>query len=170
MRRAALLVVVVGVGVLGQGLPARAHAERSASTPKEGAAVGTPPESLQITFTEPPTGNAVVNVLDGCKRDVVADIEVQNFEITAGLAAGQPGRWTVQTNVISGVDGHNTRDRWTFDVRGEADCTAPKDDGPAAGEDEPEEEEGGSAFPLIALGAGTLVAIALALILRGRSS
>lgn len=129
----------------------------------------TVPGSLQITFTEPPTGNAVVQVLDGCERDVVADLQVQNFEITAELSAGQPGTWTVQSNVISAVDGHNTRDRWRFDVRGEPDCTAPEDDGPAAG-GETEDDEGGSALPLIALGAGMVVLIAIALVLRGRSS
>jgi methionine-rich copper-binding protein CopC len=168
MRRTAFLVIA-GLAVLGQGLPARAHAERSASTPKEGATVGAAPASLRITFTEPPTGNAVVQVLDGCERDVVADVEVQNFEITADLSAGQPGTWTVQSNVISAVDGHNTRDRWTFGVRGEPDCTATGDDGPAAG-DETEDEGGGGAMLLIALGGGMIVLVAVALVLRGRSS
>lgn len=166
--RATTLLAVAAVVVLGQALPARAHAERSASTPKEGTTVGTVPASLRITFTEPPTGNAVVQVLDGCERDVVADLEVQNFEITADLSAGQPGTWTVQSNVISAVDGHNTRDRWTFDVRGDPDCSAPASEGPAAGGD-PEDDGGGSALPLIALGAGMVVVIAIALVLRGRS-
>ena len=169
MRRAALVAVSL-TAVLVQAAPAFAHAERSASTPKEGATVAAPPETLNITFTEPPTGDAVVEIADGCGRDVVADLEVQNFEITATLAAGQPGRWTVNSNVISGIDGHNTRDRWTFQVRGEADCSAPETEAPdATGDDEDEDEGGGSsALPLLLIVGGTLALVVVGLMLRGR--
>jgi methionine-rich copper-binding protein CopC len=168
MRTIRILLLGVTI-VLLQASPALSHAERAASTPKEGARVATPPEELRVTFTEPPTGDASVTVLDECGRDVVSDIEVQNFEITATLSGGQPGRWRVETNVISAVDGHNTRDRWLFDVRGAADCSAEESDAPDAGGDD-EEEEGSSSMPLILLGAATLVLIALGLVIRGRSS
>lgn len=168
MRKTALLVVAVAA-VLAQAAPAFAHAERSASTPKEGAAVAAPPEALEITFTEPPTGDAVVEVTDGCKRDVVADVEVQNFEITAALAEGQPGRWTVRTNVISGVDGHNTRDQWTFQVRGEADCTAAETTAPDATGGEGDDDGGGSsALPLLLVAGATVALVVVGLLLRGR--
>ena len=168
MRRLVCAIAAL-VAAVAPAAPALAHAERSASTPKEGAAVAAPPDALRITFTEPPTGDATVQVLDGCGRDVVTDIEVQNFEITSALAAGQPGTWNVQTNVISGVDGHNTRDRWTFQVRGEADCSAAETDAPPeAGGDEEDGGGGGSSTPLIALGAATLVLIAVGLVLRCR--
>jgi copper transport protein len=161
--------VAVAAGVVLQTTPAVAHAERSDSTPREGAAVATAPEELHITFTEPPTGDAVAEVLDGCGREVVTGIEVQNFEITARLASGQPGKWTVQTNVISGVDGHNTRDRWSFKVRGEPDCSAPETEAPdAAGDPEDSDDGGSSAFPLIALVAATLVLVAVGVALRNR--
>ncbi|MDQ4125674.1 MAG: copper resistance protein CopC, partial [Actinomycetota bacterium] len=156
--------------VLAQTAPAFAHAERSGSTPKEGAAVAAPPEALNITFTEPPTGDAVVEVIDGCRREVVADVEVQNFEITAALAGGQPGRWTVRTNVISGVDGHNTRDQWTFRVRGEADCTAAETTAPDATGDEEDGGGGGGALPLLLVAGGTVALVVVALLLRGRGS
>jgi methionine-rich copper-binding protein CopC len=169
VRRAGLLAAALGF-VLAGAAPALAHAERSASRPEEGAALAQVPESLQITFTEPPTGDAVVEVADGCGREVAGDIEVQNFEITASLAEGQPGRWTVRTNVISGVDGHNTRDRWTFQVRGEADCSAPETDAPkAAGDDEDDEDGGGSSAPLLVIGVATVALVAVGLMLRGRS-
>lgn len=160
------------VALLIQAGPAAAHAERSASKPKEGAAVAVPPQSLNITFTEPPTGDAVVEVVDGCDRDVVADVEVQNFEITAALSEGQPGRWTVRTNVISGVDGHNTRDRWTFEVQGEPDCSAPESAPPdeAAGDDDEEDGGGSSPLPLLLIGGATLALVAVGLMLRGRGS
>jgi methionine-rich copper-binding protein CopC len=170
VRKAGLLIAALAA-VLLQAAPAGAHAERSASTPKEGATVAAPPEALNITFTEPPTGDAVVEVSDGCGRDVVVDLEVQNFEITAVLAEGRPGRWTVQSNVISGVDGHNTRDRWTFEVRGEADCSAPETEAPdeATGDDD-DEGGGSSALPLLAIGGATLALIVVGLMLRGRGS
>jgi methionine-rich copper-binding protein CopC len=151
--------------------PASAHAERSSSRPEEGAAVAAAPGKLAITFTEPPTGDAVVEVADGCGRDVVTDVDVQNFEITATLADGQPGRWTVQTNVISGIDGHNTRDRWNFSVRGEADCSAPQteapDPGAAGGADD--EDDGGAPVALLVIGAATIGLVVVGLLVRGRS-
>ncbi len=165
MRRPALLAVVLWL-VVPQAAPAAAHAERASSTPEEGERVAGVPTSLAITFTEPPTGDAVVEVADGCGRNVVSDVEVQNLEITAALAEGQPGKWTVHTNVISGIDGHNTRDRWSFTVRGEADCAAAETIAPDARRDE--DDGGGSPVPLIAIGAATLALVALGLVLRGR--
>lgn len=167
MRRPALLAGAL-LFVLAWAAPAAAHAERSSSRPEEGVTVARAPGALSITFTEPPTGDAVVEVADGCGRDVVSDVEVQNFAITASLADGQPGKWTVRTNVISGVDGHNTRDRWTFGVRGEADCSAPQTDAPDAAAGDDDDEGGGSAVPLLAIGAATVALIAIGLVLRGR--
>lgn len=170
MRKAGLVAAVLAAVFL-QAAPASAHAERSASTPKEGATVAAPPKTLEITFTEPPTGDAVVEVVDGCRRDVVADVQVQNFDITADLAKGQPGDWEVRTNVISGVDGHNTRDRWSFAVRGQADCSAAKTDAPEAADGPDDEDEGGGsgALPLLVIGGATLALVAVGLVLRGRS-
>lgn len=175
MRRAAAamaaVVAAVMAAVMAAAAPAYAHAERAASTPKEGTRVAAPPKALNVTFTEPPTGDAVVEVIDGCGRDVVADVRVQNFEITATLAEGQPGRWTVSTNVISGVDGHNTRDRWTFGVRGLPDCSAAETQAPAAGGEDDEDEGGGSsALPLLLVGGATLALVAVGLMLRGRGT
>ena len=162
----ARVIAAAGTVLVLAAAPAQAHAERSASTPREGERVAAAPQSLRVTFTEPPTGDAAVEVVDGCGRNVVTGVAVQNFEITATLAEGQPGRWTVNTNVISAVDAHNTRDGWTFTVRGEADCSqepSPADE--AAGD---EDDDGRSAVPLIAIGAATLALISLALVLRGR--
>lgn len=169
MRVAAVLAVTIVLG-LAQGGPARAHAERATSSPKEGARLRAAPDELHVTFTEPPTGDATVSVLDGCDREVVIDVEVQNFEITAPLSAGQPGTWRVDTNVISAVDGHNTHDRWAFEVRGEPDCSAPDSPAPDAAPDEEDEEDGGGGLPVpvIVLGGATVVLIALGLALRGR--
>jgi copper transport protein len=169
VRRLALLGVAI-VAVVAYSGPAFAHAERASSLPDEGAKLATAPKSLVVTFTEPPTGDAAVEVLDGCGRDVVSDVNPQNLEVTATLAAGQPGRWEVRTNVISVVDGHNTRDRWAFSVRGEADCSAVETLTPDATGGDDEDDGGGSALPLIAIGAATLVLVAIGVMLRGRGS
>lgn len=166
MTRPALLAAVLWL-VVAPAAPVLAHAERAGSTPEEGERVPRVPTSLAITFTEPPTGDAVVEVSDGCGRDVVSDVQVQNLEITAALAEGRPGKWTVHTNVISGIDGHNTRDRWSFTVRGEPDCAAAETIAPDAAGDE-DDEGGGSPVALIAIGAATLALVALGLVLRGR--
>jgi methionine-rich copper-binding protein CopC len=173
MRRAAAALAAAAVVLgLAQAGPARAHAERSTSSPKEGARLGARPDELHITFTEPPTGDARVAVLDECGRDVVADVQVQNFEITATLAAGQPGTWRVDSNVISAVDGHATRDRWTFEVRGEADCSAPETTGPgaSAGDDDEDDGGGGVPVPVLVLIGATVLLVVVGLALRGRGS
>lgn len=167
MKTFAMLVLAL-LAPVATAAPALAHAERSASTPREGAAVAAPPRELRITFTEPPSSDAVVEVTDGCGRDVVAGFDVENFELTAELREGQPGKWRVHTNVLSLVDGHNTRDLWTFDVRGKADCTAQETVPPEPGDEE--DEEGGSGIvPLLGLGAAVVVLTGIALAVRGRS-
>lgn len=172
MRKRGPLLAAMIVVILLQAAPALAHAERIGSTPKEKARLGTPPDIVHIEFSEPPIGDATFIVLDGCERDVVEGIEVGDKEIDATLAAGQPGRWEVQTRVVSGVDGHATSDSWNFSVKGEPDCSdQAADDQPdgraGSGDDGP--EGGGGSFPLLAFAGGTLLVIILALAFRGRS-
>lgn len=158
---AALMIVV-------DAAPALAHAERVASVPKEGARLASPPASMRIDFSEPPIGEAMFEVIDGCERNVVQDLEVQNLEITAKLASGQPGTWKVRTRVVSGVDGHATSDRWTFSVKGKADCA---EEPPPVADDRPEDRPNdGGDFPILPFAAGTVLIIAVALVFRGRSS
>lgn len=167
-RRMPFVVAVVCLLLLDASL-AFAHAERVGSEPEEGARVEAPPPTLSIDFSEPPIGNPTFVVNDGCERDVVEDIEIQNLNVEAQLFPGQPGRWTVQTRVISAVDGHETSDSWTFRVRGEPDCDT--ETPPTAAQDADDEDDAapGGSFPLLAFAAGTLVVIAVALVVRGRS-
>lgn len=170
MRKRGPLLAVMTIVMLFQAAPALAHAERVRSSPTEGARLESPPDTVRIDFSEPPIGEASFVVTDGCDRDVVEDLEVQNLEIEASLGTGQPGRWTVQTEVVSALDGHATSDRWTFSVRGTADCVA---EPTPAGIDDPaldESSDDGGSFPLLAFAAGTVLLIALALVVRGRSS
>ncbi len=160
----ALLLVVVPAA------PALAHAERTGSTPEPRSRAAAPPAEVSVSFTEPPVADADFQVLDGCERDVVDDLDVQGTDITASLSEGQPGRWRVEFHVISGIDGHPTRDAFSFRVRGAPDCTAEEEPPPAAGDDPRDDDSGGRGL-LIALFAGvTVVVVLLALLLRGRAS
>lgn len=151
-----LLLMVAGA------LPASAHAERVESRPAEGEKADAPPEELYIRFTEPPTGDAVVSVLDGCDREVVSDIEVSNQEITAALEAGQPGKWKASLRLISGLDGHPTTDKWRFSVAGSPDCSEPEVAAPdARAEDDETDGSGNSALLIGLVASAALVGVAI---------
>lgn len=143
--------------------PALAHAERISSQPEENTRVQQPPTQLSIGFTEPPTGDAVLEVLDGCGDDVVDTLEVQNMEILAGLVQGSPGRWRVTSTVVSGVDGHQTRDSWSFRVAGPQDCSQASG-GRNQGGDRPEDDD--DPFPLIPVLLGVAAVLGVAVLLR----
>ncbi|MDQ3986032.1 MAG: copper resistance protein CopC [Actinomycetota bacterium] len=77
--------------VLGEG-PAAAHAVFQSSRPDKGATVGQPPETVTIEYSEPPIADAVVNVRDGCRDPIDAEVEVAGTTLTASVPEGQPGR------------------------------------------------------------------------------
>ena len=159
-----LLLMVAGA------LPASAHAERVESRPAEGEKADAPPEELYIRFTEPPTGDAVVSVLDGCEREVVTGIDVSNQEITAALETGQPGKWKASIRLISGLDGHPTTDKWRFSVAGEPDCSPEEPDGdekPDGTASEPDEGPSGGVSSTVIIGViGGLALIGVAVLVR----
>jgi copper resistance protein C len=167
------LVLVISALLVGPwSATAHAHAERVGSDPKESAELPASPTQLSIDFTEPPTGDANLVVMDGCQNDVVRDIQVQNMRVSATLAEGEPGKWAVRSTVVSGIDGHQTRDSWTFTVRGEKDCSSARPDADRNRAGENEEAEG-SSFPVVPLAIAVLGVLLLALLLRaltGRSS
>lgn len=160
------LVLVVGA----PGSSAYGHAERSTSDPEPQARLRDAPTRISIEFTEPPTGDATAQVIDGCERNLVRDVALDGTSMALELEEGQPGRWTVETHVVSAIDGHPTRDSWDFRVRGEADCSEipdpPADDGddPSASGDD--SDEGGLPLLPIALGVGALLLMALGVRLR----
>jgi methionine-rich copper-binding protein CopC len=144
------------------------HAERAATTPEVGARVDEVPGTVSVSYTEPPAGNPVFHVLDGCGDDVVQDLKVQDMTIDATLAGGQPGAWKVEWRVISGVDGHDSRDSYSFRVAGQKDCSVAA---PSPSDRADDSDDGGSgASVLLPVAIGGAVLIGLALLLRGRSS
>ena len=166
MRRPPLdLFVMLILTALVMLLPtaqAFARAERQSSDPEEGKTLQEPPAHLYINFSEPPTGDAKITVTDGCGEDVVANFDVTDRTIHANLDVGQPGRYEVATQVVSGLDGQKTSDDWTFKVSGTKDCAA------APPEDEPAGEDGVGSIALLAAG-GAVVLIGVAAAIRLRS-
>ena len=165
-----LLLVSMVLGLVAVAAPAGAHGDIQATNPEPESKVRRAPRSVAVTFTEAPTAQAVLNVTDGCKRDVGQGVDVADATATVRVATGQPGKWQVSYRVISSLDGHQTRGRYSFTVAGKKDCTPDEDptddpgDGPtqaADGDtDEPEESSGAPVIP-IALGAIGLIAVAL---------
>ncbi len=157
--------------------PAAAHGELQGSDPEPDATVRRAPRSVAITFTEAPTAQAVLEVRDGCKRNVGQGVEIADATATVRVATGQPGRWRVSYRVISAVDGHETRGSYGFTVAGERDCTpdaatSPPDDGEpddeATGAAPPDDEDSdsGSSAPVVPIALGAVAVVVLALIVR----
>ena len=134
---------------------------------------------MAITFSEAPTAQAIVKVRDGCGRSVDQGVDIADATATVRVAVGQPGRWHVSYNVISALDGHQTRGGYAFTVRGQRDCnpdeatpdpnpTDPADDRAAPTDDG--DGASGSGAPVIPIALGAAGVLVLALILRRSGS
>lgn len=171
LARLAFVVGAVGMmSALSIGV-AWAHAERLRSVPEQGTKLDKAPAELSIDFTEPPTGDANLVVMDGCETDVVQELQVQDTSVSASLAEGQPGTWVVRSTVVSGVDGHQTNDSWSFTVKGSKDCSAPSEATDQARDEGDSEDE--SSLPVVPVAIGAVAVLGIALLLRaltGRSS
>ena len=165
------LVVGFVLLVLAPG-SAHGHGELQGTIPEPGSKLQKAPAHLVINFTEPPTKQSIVTVDDGCREDVVEEVDFQDRTAHVYLRKAQPGRWKVSYEVISSIDGHRTDGSYALTVAGKADCSKDKDEGkgdgggpgPQAGGDtggDTEDDE--SSFPIVpvALGTGGLVALAL---------
>ena len=154
---APLLLVVLSA-------PAFGHAALTGSTPKDGARLDEVPATVEVNYAEPPTTDTKLSVTDGCDRDVARNVEVLNQSVTADVGSGQPGDWKVEWAVVSAVDGHLTRDSVRFKVAGEPDCEQ------AAADETPTDEESGTTFPIVPVVVATVLILAVALVVRSRST
>lgn len=157
-----VLMAAVVLATAAGTTPAFAHAELKSSTPQRGASLDRPPGDLVMDFTEPPTASASVVVTDGCKQDVAGEVETEGTELRATLDDGEPGRWKVEFDVVSGLDGHPTSGSFAFDVAGERDCRAAPDAAADA------KEESGSTTLFLIFGGLALAIIAAAALTRNR--
>lgn len=139
--------------------PAWGHAAVGSSEPQPGARIPGAPESVSVSYTEPPTQDSRFEVFDGCGHEVSQDVEILNETIEAQIAAAQPGKWSVEWAVVSAVDGHATSDAISFRVAGEMDCSA----GPVAQEGQNGGADAGGSLIPIALASVVIVAIAVAI-------
>jgi copper resistance protein C len=180
-KRIAMTVVVLLLALW----PAAAfgHGETTTTDPKNGATLGTAPKQVAVTLTEPPAKDAELEVVDGCGDIVSANAEVDGQVLSTEISKGEPGNWEASYRIVSAVDGHPTKDAWTFKVDGKKDCSAdepkePKgngtpnsnDDGDGGGTAQgPEGEDDGSSFPVVPVAAGTAALVGLALFIRTRA-
>ncbi|HVF52021.1 MAG TPA: copper resistance protein CopC [Actinomycetota bacterium] len=165
MRKLVLCVVALAYIALPTTV-AHAHAGLQKSTPAKGSSVSAPPETVKMSFGEPPTADAQVTITDGCQHDVLESIEVLNQTIEASVLAGQPGTWVVSTNVVSAVDGHNTRAEFSFEVEGTPDCTGAVTPPPATEEAAPDSDENEGPSSLLLIGVATVAIAGIGLVVR----
>lgn len=186
MKTTKLMAWVAFLGFMAVMAPAGAHGDIESTFPERGASIKKPTDHVMINFTEAPTDNASVRVVDGCGTDLVDEVYVTDRTLHVLLDDGQPGRWEVTYRVISAEDGHKTNGTFPFRVRGSADCSsdgdngndtdadtetiAPGDDGDdqAAPDTNPTSDSGGS-LPLVAIFVGGLALIGIAALVRLRS-
>jgi copper resistance protein C len=166
------MTVAVAIGALFLGIAgsAGAHGGLQQSSPAADARVKKPPGRVSMSFSEAPSKDSVMEVVDGCKRDVVAGTSVSGNALVGQLGAGQPGTWKASYRVISAEDGHLTKGKYSFVVAGKKDCT-PGDGGKDGGgetEAAPEppdgsDEDDDQSVPVvpIAIGAAGLLVVGL---------
>jgi len=172
VRKATLLVLLL---VIAWSPVARAHGDLVSTIPKQDSKLKKPPDHLIINFTEPPAKGSVVTVRDGCRDDVVDELDFEERVGHVFLSEGRPGDWKVSYKVISAADGHKTAGSYSLTVAGKADCSEkpPKDEPPkdnGSGEGPQATGDGGdddeSSFPVVPVALGSLGVIALALVAR----
>jgi methionine-rich copper-binding protein CopC len=168
LKRSALFLVAIAALWLLAPATASAHGGLEESDPAANARLKQPPGRVTMAFSELPSKDSVMKVVDGCKRDVVLNTAVAGSDLVSAVDDGEPGTWKASYRVISAEDGHLTKGSFTFTVAGKKDCS-PDDggkDGGDATEAAPEPPAGptgddGGSVPVvpIALGATGLVVI-----------
>jgi methionine-rich copper-binding protein CopC len=137
MKRTLISTGAVVFLLLALAGPAGAHGGLEVSDPEDGARLSGAPKSVSMTFTEMPSNDSVLKVVDGCRRDVIRRTSATDHTLLGKIGAAQPGKWKASYRVISAEDGHLTKGAIRFTVEGKKDCT-PDDDGSG----EPSEEPG----------------------------
>lgn len=151
---------------------AGAHGEIESTIPKAGSRLRKPPNHLIINFTEPPTKQAVIAVRDGCGRNIVEVVDIQDQVAHIFMAKGEPGKWRVRYDVVSALDGHKTSGGYSLSVTGEKDCSSDRNGG-KAGAPPPAplpgpngDDEDGSSLPVLPIVLGSAAVIGLAVVAR----
>lgn len=157
--------------------PVLAHGDLRSARPEVGSTVPRMPRHISIDFTEGPTGRPEIGIVDGCRRPVAARVtRAEEGQVRVAVdRTAQPGKFTVSYRIVSAVDGHPSEGSYKFTVAGKRDCspvepgketsngTGGDGDGQAA---EPAPTDSSGTTWLLAIGGGTLLLVAVALVLR----
>lgn len=176
-RRIAAGVAVAAIAIFATAVPASAHDTLISSTPSNGEQLGSPPESIVMTFSadlivlDSSTAGAEVLVVDESGRDWVADVpDVQGDTVTVPLSPGMPeAGYQVRWQVVSS-DGHPISGIIPFTIgdaepmrSGNAPATPDEDASDASDQGVADQDADGSSGPgrvLLIGAAGAVVAVA----------
>lgn len=125
------LVVVAILALAASPTTVSAHALLRSSTPTSGATLGSPPDSVTLTFSETPDPTlSSIKVLDTSGTNhVTGPLEAVAGSVPtvqAPISLPGDGVYTVSWRAVSAVDGHISAGSFVFGV-GEAPPTAPPD-------------------------------------------
>jgi methionine-rich copper-binding protein CopC len=184
MKRVYWLLAAAIIAVALGASPAFAHGDLKSTNPAKDSKVKKVPLSVSAIFTEPPTQDSVLDVVDGCGDKVGAHVAINGDTVTAHIVEAQPGDWTASYRVVSAIDGHLTEGSWKFSVAGKADCSA-KASGNTEGTKDGANSDGSgqqdvsneaqassestsddSSFPIIPVAIGAVVLIGIAAAVR----
>jgi methionine-rich copper-binding protein CopC len=122
MRPARRLLANLAMAALAvHGAPAQAHARLTASTPADGAVLGSAPASLRLQFSEVlEPAFSTLSLRDGQGAEVAigkpaldpADAKTLTAKLPRLAAGSYQVRWSAASH-----DGHRTRGMFSFDVK-----------------------------------------------------
>lgn len=194
------IMLLVGAALLlvAGAAPGAAHSDLEDTFPKIDSSVQGPLDHIMLNFTEAPTEDTSIQVLDGCGDDVVEETYITGRTLHVLLEPGPHGngKWEVAFRVISAEDGHKINGDYSFKVKGKTDCSAPDpgadDEGepadPVGNDDEgdddtegpsgsdeqaapgPNTSDEGASLPILPLVIGGIALVGIAALVRMRSS
>ncbi len=142
-RRVALRPLLAAVAVLALAVAASpamvsAHALLRSTTPAAGATLGSPPDSVVLTFSETPDPRlTIVKVIDTSGTDhvsgPVASIDKPAASVRVPITLPGDGVFTVSWRAVSSVDGHISAGSFVFGVGQAPPSGAPVEPGTGAG-------------------------------------
>ena len=129
MRRFAVCISLVALGLVLTGPRAEAHAQYRASNPGNGDRLDAAPEAVTITWTEPPELSFTkVSVLDSSGQAFEAGppevLPDDQFTVRVAVDDMPDGAYTVTWRTVSKADGHSSSGAFSFGLGVEPDAVA----------------------------------------------
>jgi len=162
------LLLAAAAALVGLAVPVLGHGDLSSSKPENNGLLEAPPSAVVLNFAEEPS-EATIRVTDGCRRNVVEDVDLAGSRATVSLASTrEPGHYRVRYRNVSSVDGHAISGRFAFHVLGKKNCRAETEEPDADGDQAapPEAPGDDSSFPVVPVALGTVGVVGVALLVR----